>query len=125
MTRTRLLVADMPPMLWGILRALATKRSAIDIVAELEAEDDLMRAARAFRPDVVLMSASGVDGDGKTPPILYSCPRIRVVVVSPDARTASLHRLLPHRTRIDDLSPQELLDAIQGRGRFAEPGLPR
>jgi hypothetical protein len=118
LTRIRVIVAGLPALMGELVRVLAAERPAMEIVAELEAGADVSSAAGRLGADVVLMPSGSVDRrSGEA--ILLANPRLRLLLMSEDARTAQLHRLLPHRMMIDDVSPSELFDAMLGAGRYA------
>lgn len=111
MTPIRLIVAGLPTLLGEIVAALAAEREPLVIVAELEDEADLVATVKRLKPDVVVLPESAADprlGEA----ILLVNPRLATVLMSEDARTARMHRLLPDRRKIDDLSPEALFDAL-------------
>lgn len=120
MTRTRVIVAGLPRMLGGLVQALAAERATVEVVAELESGADVAEAANRLDADVVLMpAAAAVRQAGEA--ILMANPRLRLLLMSEDARTAQLLRLVPYRMMIDDVSPGELFDAMLGAGRYDVP----
>lgn len=122
MTQKRVIVAGLPPMLSGIVRVLAAEQPSLEIVAELDTEADVVKMAGRLEADVVLMPAAVGDPVGEE--LLLAHPRLRLLLMGDDARTAQLYRLVPHRLRIDDVSPSELFDAMIGAGRYGTEGWP-
>ena len=121
MTPIRLIVAGLPPLMEEIVRMLAADGS-VEIVATLDGDHDLVRGASDHHADALLMPESSAE-PLLAVQILLANPRMRLLLMSDDADSAQLYRLLPHRMAIEDVSPTELFAAIQGRGRYATPGL--
>ncbi|HUH11687.1 MAG TPA: hypothetical protein VMK65_01200 [Longimicrobiales bacterium] len=105
-------------MLRGIVRVLAADRPSLEIVAELDSSEDLAAAATLYRADVVLTSLPCTQAEATAQRILLTHPKLRLLIMSEDARLAHLHLLLPQRMMLNDVSPGELLDAILGTGRY-------
>jgi DNA-binding NarL/FixJ family response regulator len=101
-------------MLGDIVRTTLESQPDIEVVGETEGLERLQDAARRSYPDLVIVA----DPDNRLPDpclhLMYDHARLRVLVITPDGRSASLHRLLPTRSVIRDISPQGLLDAIRG-----------
>lgn len=108
----------MPPILNDIVQTLVAGASALEIVAHVGPEDDLVAAVKEFRADVVMT------GVASSPPVsealMLAQPGLRVLTLSADGRTGYLDRLAPQRMVLMDVSPDELIDALMGVGTFAE-----
>lgn len=121
MTSVRVLIVAMPPMLSGLVRGLTAGHPALEIVAELERAAELPNATKEYRPDVIMTSA--LDLRPSLGELLRQHPGLRVLTVTEDGRMAYLYRMVPQRIAIEDISPQELIDAILGSGRYAPGGI--
>jgi hypothetical protein len=80
------------------------------IVTELvSAEPDLAIVAEVGEADVAVTQLEGGVGD-----LLRDRPRLRVIALSADGREASSFELRPHETKLGEVSPAALLEAIRG-----------
>ena len=114
MTRTRILIGDMPPMLRDIIEGIVRPEADIEVIDD--GEDDLSVSVRQLAPDVVLV------GEGPAGPLyqarlLLLDPRITVIVISADGRRAELLEL--HRRIVAELSIVSLVDKIRGARQHA------
>ena len=109
----------MPRILRNMVGSFAAQHPSLQIIAELPDADELIAVARERQAEVVIMSASAASAKTVEEQILFELPRLCIVIVSEDAHTASLHRLEPKRLMIEDVSPDELMDAILGTGPYA------
>ncbi|MFF4620496.1 response regulator transcription factor [Nonomuraea jabiensis] len=78
------LIADDQPLVRAGFRSLLGRARDIRVTAEAATGDEAVRAARATRPDVVLMDIHmpGLDGLAATERILSELPACRVIVVT-------------------------------------------
>jgi DNA-binding NarL/FixJ family response regulator len=78
------LIADDQALVRAGLRSLLGRARDIDVTAEAATGDEAVRAARATRPDVVLMDIHmpGLDGLDATERILADVPGCRVIIVT-------------------------------------------
>jgi hypothetical protein len=107
-----------PPILIDIVQGLTALRPELEVVARLHRCSDVAAAAERHDADVVMMTATAALPPKFAEELLYARPRARLLTISPDGRTAYLHRLLPHQLRVDDVSPPELMNALLGDGRY-------
>jgi chemotaxis response regulator CheB len=108
----RVLMAAMPGMLHDIIQDALAEQPALQIVAKLEPGDDLDAAVERHEVDIVAMSAVPSKQNAISEQMLFDHPRVRLLMLSPDGRAASLCRLILHEVTINDVSPQELVAAI-------------
>lgn len=75
-------------------------------------------------PEVVVVASTDDPGDaGIASGWLHRWPHSRVLVVDATGRQSVMFELRPHATRLGDLSPQQLVDAIRSgrRGGGSNP----
>lgn len=76
--------------------------------------------AESTGPDVVIMTASGEAGRENVTRTLWHWPRAQVLLISPDGHECVLYEQRIRRTRLGELSPRELVDAIRAAVRRDE-----
>lgn len=105
-------------MLSDIVRALAAREADLEVVGEVGSDADLAAAVRATRADVVLTYA------GRPPPgpgeVLAISAAPRTLTLTDDGRVGYLDRLVPHRTVLEDLSSEDLIQALLGVDRSSQ-----
>jgi len=109
----RVLVRDVPPLVRDVLEHAFDGAPDMELIAENGAA---RRAAGPVVPDAVIVAAeeaSVIDIDR----FLAHWPKARVVVLRLDGRGAVLYELRLFGSRLGDLSPAELLDAIRAAVR--------
>lgn len=67
-------------------------------------------ALRCTRADFVI---TGRNDQQLVSELLAQRPAVNVLVVTDSGRTGVLHRLVPERTRLDDLSAERLLEIVR------------
>jgi len=100
-------------MLTEILRAVAEHEPGLEVIEDPAAGTDLAVAVARAGADVVVVGGNCGDPEA-TQALLYAQPRVRVVTISGDGRLACHDALVPRRIVMHDVSPQGLLEAIQG-----------
>ena len=120
--RIRVLLAEMPPLLCGIVRETLENEPDITVVAELARGAALHPALTRARPDVVVVGTIEPGGFAIPRGILASYPLMRVLMLADTGRSAVMYELVPHHTPLGEVSPRALLDAIRFGGR-ARPGI--
>src|SRR5262245_66361469 len=81
-------------MVRGALAALLRLESDIDVIAETDRADDIVRLAMSTRPDVALLDIELPGGDGLTAAaqLREGLPACRVVMLTPFGRAGILRR---------------------------------
>jgi len=113
LSRTKILLIDMPQMLRDIVRDVAARDPMLEVVGEVPKQTDLETAARMFDPQVII-TANGVAPAQEIGALLESRPRTRVLTITGDGRRGTLYRLIPEAVALGDLSPESLLEAMHG-----------
>lgn len=107
----RVLIAALPLMLHDIIYDALTEQPTLHVVARLGDADDVEAAASKYNADVIVMTAPP-EQIRAAEHMLYARPRMRVLMLAPDGRSAHLYRLVPQCMSIDDVSPTQLVSAI-------------
>jgi hypothetical protein len=113
LSRTRVLMTAMPPMLSDIVHSLVAEEAQVEFVeADFGPGADLRGTIARLRPDAVLRCSDRPYELAEH--LLLAHPGMRLVTVSADARVASVQTLVPKRVVMHDISLQMLLDALLG-----------
>jgi two-component system response regulator DegU len=121
MERTvRVLIADDQPMFRQSLRLILERQPGLDVVVEAVDGQSAVEMVEQHRPDVVLMDISmpGLNGIEATRIIRSRFPETRVIILSMHQNEnfeAQACEAGACRYLCKDCSPQDILDAIQGR----------
>jgi hypothetical protein len=111
----RILLARMPKMLSEILSSLVASEPDMVVAGWLEAEEDLLAAARRARATVLLVGHGARQEREEYASLLLRRPRLKVVAVAGDGRTGALYELRPERVPLGEMSAAALRSAIRGR----------
>jgi len=92
----RVLIAEDQAMVRGALVALLRLEGDIEVVAEVERGDDIVRAAQATMPDVALLDIElpGVDGLTAAKALRAAAPSCRVLMLTTFGRVGYLRRAM-------------------------------
>jgi DNA-binding NarL/FixJ family response regulator len=104
----RVFLAELPPLLAGIVRSTLAATPGLEVVGEGGAD-----AAAAAGSDVVLAEAPGAGLTDSLHRLLYRHSRMKVLTISPDGRRAALWRLVPDRRALAEVSPGSLVEALR------------
>jgi hypothetical protein len=106
----RVLLGDMPLM----LKELLTHALARDANAEIINEPLLPRAAPSplNAPDLVIGATADSAQPGAAPDLLERWPRSQVLMIATDGHHATLYELQPRRTRLGEMSIEQLLGVV-------------
>ncbi|WP_233493986.1 response regulator transcription factor [Desertihabitans brevis] len=114
---TRVMLVDDHPM-W--LEALGSdlEEAGFEVVATATNGAEVLRRARATRPDVVVMDLQipGPDGASCTEELLRVLPETRVLVISASGERADVLRAVKAGARgylVKSASPEELMDGVR------------
>ena len=111
---TRVLIAAMPPLLSQILLSLVADEARVEVVEIEDGAANLANVLAKREVDVVITREAGGEVPERWTDLLFANPRLRLLALSPDARTLFQHRLAPERVVLRDVSPMALLAAICG-----------
>jgi DNA-binding NarL/FixJ family response regulator len=118
----RLLIAEDQPLIRKAFVALLELEPDILIVAQAADGAEAIQAARAFRPDVVLMDIKmpRVDGIAATRAILHDNPKAQVIVLTTFETDDLVFQAVLAGARaylLKDAEEKDILDAIRGAAR--------
>ena len=112
------MLVDDQALVRGALAALLELESDLEVVGEVGRGDEVVAAARAAGPDVVLMDVEmpGMDGIEATAALRAALPAIRVLIVTTFGRPGFLRRGLQAGAAgfvVKDTPARELADAVR------------
>ena len=116
MSRTRILLVELPRLLSGVLREITRQHAGLEIVGET-ASSTLLDAITAMTPNVVVI---GTIARERAPPIeslraLH--PALRVITLDQDGRGATVHQPKAAARTVTEVSPSTLLEMLRGSMR--------
>ncbi|MFC6714170.1 response regulator [Branchiibius cervicis] len=114
----KVMLADDQALVRGALAALLALESDLEVVGEVGRGDEVVDAARAEAPDVVLMDVEmpGMDGIAATAALHAALPQIKVLIVTTFGRPGFLRRGLQAGAAgfvVKDTPARELADAVR------------
>ena len=115
MRRIRVLIADVPQMVYDLLKAEAESYDDVEIVGMRTTRSSLMQDVERTRADVVILEPLHVGSATECTALLYAFPRLSALAVSADEQRASLYELRLSETTLGDTSPAELVAAIRAQ----------
>lgn len=112
------MLVDDQALVRGALAALLELESDLEVVGEVGRGDEVVAAARAAAPDVVLMDVEmpGMDGIEATAALRAALPQLRVLIVTTFGRPGFLRRGLQAGAAgfvVKDTPARELADAVR------------
>ena len=118
--RTRLLLADVPPLLADIVRQALAGDAEVEVIPAGPASPGaLERRLSAGGADVLMAESDGAGLPEHYVELMYRHPRLTLLLVSPDGAHAALCRLVPERHVLVRPSPggvaEAVLAAVRGR----------
>ena len=112
MDRTRVMLARLPRMLREILER-AAEDMRIDVVAVLSDDDDLPSALVQRRAHAIVLGMHGDSPDALVSALLAVAGTLCVMTVSDSGRVATVHRANAAPLTLENLSPRDLLGALE------------
>jgi hypothetical protein len=110
--RVRILFAGVPPMLQEIIERAARAEPDLEIVGATRTADLAATIARTGADAAILALPDGA-AVAAYEDVLYCHPRVRLLAVVDDGRSALLYALRPHLTPLGELSADGLLQAVR------------
>jgi hypothetical protein len=113
----------MPRILMDMVKNIVVSQDDFTLAGEMISRDGLVRAAADGRADVVVLRALATTEAGEYRDLLYSRPRMKIIVIAEDGRDAVLHELEPHLIPLADVAPASLIAAIRSAAHSDGCGL--
>ncbi len=104
----------MPKLLLDMLDRVVASAPDMSVVGRTE-ENDLAAAATRMRADVILVGEEMKPRPGEYAKLLIRHPRLKVLAITDDGKTGTLHEMRPQRFPLGEISADSLRDAIRGR----------
>jgi len=101
-----------PALLADLIKALASGRRELEIVAEFGERRGLARRLQQLRPDLVIIGLRRAETDAIVTTLLALLPRARFVVFAPDGRRVTGYRLRLTKTELSDASPDAFIGFV-------------
>lgn len=117
--RIRIVLAELPPMLSGIVKDTVSNQPDMAVVAEFSERSALLHALETGGGDVVIVGTKEPDELSVPIHVLAACPHIKVLMLETQGRRAALYELRPQKRSLGDVSPRRLIEAIRQRRRVA------
>lgn len=109
----RIVLATMPVMLREILGEVFSGQPDMQVVDEPPPGADLAAVAGSAGADLVVLELAGDDLSPAGIRLLRVHPRLKLLGVSWDGRTAAIYDLVPDRTQVLEVSPEGLRSAVR------------
>ena len=116
MSRTRILLVELPRLLSGVVRGIVSQHSGLEIVGEA-ASNKLLDSVAAMTPDVIVL---GTTAGERAPPLATLRalhPALRVVTLDRDGRCATALEPNAAPRTVTEVSPSTLLEMLRGSMR--------
>lgn len=113
MKAIRVLLVDMPGMQRDLVERMISGQSDMTVVGALPSRELLPREIDRTAADVVVLGASTPAEIAADEALLFDRPRVMLMELRSDGRTAHVARLRPERTALLEVSPGQLLEAIR------------
>ena len=109
----RVMLGEMPAMLRGILEEIFSHQRDMMLVGPSDAVAVGAVAVAAYRPDVLVVSPDESDWATSYAGLFGEQPRLRILAIRDDARSATMSELYVRRWRVADLAPDAVLAAVR------------
>ena len=109
----RILITPMPRLLQQIIERMLASQPDMVVVGQAKSSESVATAARRVRADMVILR-EGQEGIGGKPwQTLNENPRLKILTMSADGHRATRYEMRPHQVEIDDISHENLIEAIR------------
>jgi DNA-binding NarL/FixJ family response regulator len=108
--RTRILLADLPWLLREIVTEALEAQSDMEVVGSVAGSESLARTIEQSQAEVIVI---GHDRPEDAAGLLGRRPPLAVIAVTGDAKESEYYELRPHRVRLGEISPSELVETIR------------
>jgi type IV secretory pathway ATPase VirB11/archaellum biosynthesis ATPase len=101
-------------MLMDIVKNIVVSQDDFDLAGEIIGLEGLLQAAADAQADSIVLGAVAATEVKDLYDLLYSRPRIKIIIIAADGREAILHELQPHVIPLGEVAPASLIAAIRG-----------
>lgn len=123
MTQTRIVLGPSSQIVGDLLASILDGEPDLRIVARVRDAPAIEAAVRAHDADAVVLALPEHAGMPHVRSLLEAHPRLRVVLLAPDGRSARVVELRPHETRLHDIAPRSLAAALRAPYPSPWPGM--
>jgi len=120
MKRMRILLGNRPQLMREVLREILAQQPDMEVVGEVVDPIELLVAAQAFKPDVVVVALQDSEEPGLCSHLLAEHPHLTILALTSEGAGAFIQQLCPRRQEIQELSAATLLQTI--RQAIRDPG---
>ena len=113
MTAIRVMLGELPAIQRGILEQTFAVQGDMMLVGTDSAGASLSARVAANRPDVLIVGVERDDWATGFTKLFAERPRLHILAIGGDARSATLQELYVRRQRITDLSPDAIVAAVR------------
>lgn len=122
MSPTRLVLLEIPGILADLIRQTVAGHDDVEIVAFVRDVPELESVVQGTEVDLVIAGLAAETSElGRFDKALATRPRMRVLAIEGDGRTARMYMLVPRIIPLGPLSPSMLIELI----RATHPGTAR
>lgn len=114
--RVGVAIAELPNMLQGIVFHILKNESDFEVINLDETEAENLPEAAERHALQVLITSSSHDGATAAHDLLYQRPRMTVLGLAVDGRSADLFFLQPRHERLGELTPTTLVQTLRSVG---------
>ena len=117
MERLRIIVVDMPRLVRDLIERAIVAQPDMTLLAMLESPRQMVQAARAMRPDFVVIGLKAKALPSECRELMAEHPTVRLLGIEAVAGEAHLYELRPHREALGEVSPVDVVSVIRGAAR--------
>jgi chemotaxis response regulator CheB len=115
--RLRIIVVDMPRLVRDLIERAIVAQPDMTLLAVLESPRQMVQAARAMRPDFVVIGLKAKALPTECRQLMAEHPTLRLLGIEAVAGEAHLYELRPHREALGEVSPGDVVSVIRGAAR--------
>jgi chemotaxis response regulator CheB len=118
LAKIRVLLVAIPPMLVDGLRQIVAEQPDVEVVGDFaDYGVELLVAVGQTRADVVILGVSTSELPGVCSHLLGEYPRVKVLALTADGRTAFVHGYRTQTVQIEEASWRGLIDMVRSAVR--------
>lgn len=113
MTPIRVVLGQLPVLLGDIVRETLSEHPDLEVFGDTSSEAPLSTTVASTDADVAIIGLPASGGLGLADDLLRAHPRLMVVALADNARTACVYQLKTQVTPLRELTPRSLLAAVR------------